>query len=262
MTDTNTPPNGTTPDSTPKDGKKGVKASEQYKGWQAVPYDEILESHKRNIETAGQNGSITIIEPGTKQHIAETDARQTISREKRYAALKKHAQENGGEINGVKFDTLKESIEALNASGRAVLCKVGGVNYLFQPKEQEKVAENQAAVAQAQQEEETPLWKTILKWTGILALIGLATFGLYKLFRKWNGDDEKTIVKYQNDPTTAPTPTTTINSLQPPTNVQTQTNSTTGNGVLGSGLGTPVTDATFPTVTNNALGSNSNSNGL
>lgn len=244
--------------STSKDGK----ASGQYTDLQPKPYDDVLKSHKAILEQANKNGSIRIIEPGTDQHIAETDARQSIPREKRYAALEKYAKKHNDEINGVKFETLKTSIEALNASGRAVLCKVGGVNYLFQPKEQEKVAENQAAVAQAQQEEETSLGMKILKLTGILALIGLATFGLYKLFRKWNGDDEKTIVKYQNDPTSAPTPTTTINSLQPPTNVQTQTNSTTGNGVLGSGLGTPVTDATFPTVTNNALGSNSNSNGL
>ena len=239
----------------PKGKKSGKGDSAKYRNWQATPYDFVFDSHKKNVEAAG----MTIMEPGSQPHNTETEARATISREKRYKILEEYAQKNGGEINGVKFAALKESIEALNASGRAVLCKVGGVNYLFQPKEQEQAREAQAA-AQAQQEEgESLLWK-VLKGALIISGIGLAVFGLYKLFREWSGDGEKTIVKYQEGPTSAPTPTTTINSLTPPTNVQTNTN--TGGSGLGSGLGTPVTDATFPSVTSNALGSNSNSNGL
>ena len=239
----------------PKGKKSGKGDSAKYRGWQATPYDVVLEAHKANVEKA----RMTIMEPGSQPHNTETEARASIPREKRYKILEEYAKKNGGEINGVKFAALKESIEALNASGRAVLCKVGGVNYLFQPKEQEQAREAQAA-AQAQQEEGESLWWKVLKWTLIISGIGLAVFGLYKLFREWSGDGEKTIVKYQEGPTSAPTPTTTINSLTPPTNVQTNTN--TGGSGLGSGLGTPVTDATFPSVTSNALGSNSNSNGL
>ncbi len=237
-------------DKTPKGKKSGNGHSGKYRGWQATPYDVVLEAHKANVEKA----RMTVMEPGSQPHNTETEARASIPREQRYKILEEYAKKNGG-INGVEFAALKESIEALNASGRAVLCKVGGVNYLFQPKEQEQAREAQAA-AQAQQEEgESLLWK-VLKGALIISGIGLAVFGLYKLFREWSGDGEKTIVKYQEGPTSAPTPTTTINSLTPPTNVQTNTN--TGGSGLGSGLGTPVTDATFPSVTSNALGSNSN----
>lgn len=116
---------------------------------------------------------LAVLEPGSEEHKKETRARQSVPREKRYALLQGIAAKSGGQINGCSVDEYISFIEGQNAQGKPVLCKVGNVNYLFQPTEKQKKEAEKAAVAKA---EEKGFWErnAWLKWL----LIGLGSAGV------------------------------------------------------------------------------------
>ena len=124
-------------------------------------------------QTVNVPKGLKVLEPGSDEHNKETRARQSIPREKRYALLQGIAAKSGGQINGCSVDEYINFIESQNAQGKPVLCKVGNVNYLFQPTEKQKKEAEKAAVAKA---EEKGFWErnAWLKWV----LIGLGTAGL------------------------------------------------------------------------------------
>lgn len=124
-------------------------------------------------QTVNAPKGLKVLEPGSDEHKKETRARQSIPREKRYALLQGIAAKSGGQINGCSVDEYINFIEGQNAQGKPVLCKVGNVNYLFQPTEKQKKEAEKAAVAKA---EEKGFWErnAWLKWV----LIGLGTAGL------------------------------------------------------------------------------------